>query len=214
MTETGATILVVDDEEPIRNVIARKLELVGHNCTVAADAREAIEKTFMQEFDLMLVDVKMPGMSGMEVLSHAAANHPDTGVIMITAVGDNRIAVEAKKKGAYDYVTKPFDLDDLELRVSRALERRGLAIRSAGPWLLRRSTALVLDHGKSWCGWRGVACGRIPSVAFGGAEVVAGVLQEAKHILAPVSPVSSGTNAVEFERSLVAPAPDAADADL
>jgi DNA-binding NtrC family response regulator len=132
MTETGATILVVDDEEPIRNVIARKLELVGHNCTVAADAREAIEKTFMQEFDLMLVDVKMPGMSGMEVLSHAAANHPDTGVIMITAVGDNRIAVEAKKKGAYDYVTKPFDLDDLELRVSRALERRGLLMESRG----------------------------------------------------------------------------------
>jgi putative two-component system response regulator len=66
----------------------------------------------------------------MEVLSHTVTDHPDTGVIMMTAVGDSQTAVEAMKRGAYDYVTKPFDLDDLALRVARALERRKLLIAS------------------------------------------------------------------------------------
>jgi len=123
-------ILIVDDEEPIRNVVSRKLRAAGHNCVVAVDGKEALWKAFMQEFDLMLLDIKMPGMSGMEVLSHTVTDHPDTGVIMMTAVGDSQTAVEAMKRGAYDYVTKPFDLDDLTLRVDRALERRKLLIAS------------------------------------------------------------------------------------
>ncbi len=130
MDDTGGMILIVDDEEPIRNAVSRKLQAAGYNCVMAVDGKEALWKAFMQEFDLMLLDIKMPGMSGLEVLSHAVMDHPDTGVIMMTAVGDSQTAVEAMKQGAYDYVTKPFDLDDLALRVARALERRKLLIAS------------------------------------------------------------------------------------
>ncbi len=128
MDEVKGTILVVDDEEPIRNAISRKLKAEGYNCAVAADGKEALWKAFAQDFALVLLDVKMPGMSGMEVLSRMIADHPDTGVVMITAGGDTQTAVEAMKQGAYDYVTKPFNLDDLVMRVEKALERRGLVL--------------------------------------------------------------------------------------
>ncbi|MEE8372412.1 MAG: HD domain-containing phosphohydrolase, partial [Dehalococcoidia bacterium] len=91
---------------------------------------EAVEKASQHEFDLVLTDIKMPGMSGIEVLSHMVAEHPDTCVIMITAVSDAQTAVEAMKTGAYDYVTKPFDLEALVMRVGKALERRRLVLEN------------------------------------------------------------------------------------
>ncbi len=130
MDEVKGTILIVDDEEPIRNAISRKLQAEGYNCAVAADGKAALWKAFAQDFALVLLDVKMPRMSGMEVLSRMIADHPDTGVVMITAVGDTQTAVEAMKQGAYDYVTKPFNLDDLVMRVEKALERRGLVLKN------------------------------------------------------------------------------------
>jgi len=84
----------------------------------------------MKDFDLVLMDIKMPGLSGMETLSQMVIDHPDTSVVMLTAVADVKIAVEAMKQGAYDYITKPFDLDDLSLRVRRALERRKLVLEN------------------------------------------------------------------------------------
>ncbi len=84
----------------------------------------------MKDFDLVLMDIKMPGLSGMEALPQMVTDHPDTCVIMITAVADAKTAVEAMKLGAYDYVTKPFDLDDLSMRVRRALERRRLVLEN------------------------------------------------------------------------------------
>jgi len=128
MDEGKGTILIVDDEESIRNAVCRRLKTEGYNCVIAADGKEALWKAFMQDFALMLLDIKMPGMSGMEVLSKMSTDHPDTSVVMITAVGDSETAVEAMKRGAYDYVTKPFNLDDLVIRVERALERRGLVL--------------------------------------------------------------------------------------
>ena len=121
MSEAKATILIIDDEEPIRNAVSRKLQSEGYNCVIATDGNEALWKVFMQDFDLMLLDIKMPGMSGMEVLSQVVTNNPDIGVVMITAIGDSQTAVEAMKLGAYDYVTKPFNLDDLVIRVERGL---------------------------------------------------------------------------------------------
>ncbi len=132
MDEVKGTILVVDDEESIRDVVSRRLGAEGYDCVTEADGKEALWKAFTQDFALMLLDIKMPGMSGMEVLSRMIADHPDIGVVMITAVGDSETAVEAMKQGAYDYVTKPFNLDDLVMRVERALERRGLVLVNRG----------------------------------------------------------------------------------
>ncbi len=130
MEEHRATILAIDDEESIRDILSRKLQALGYNCEVAADGNEALWKAFMQDFDLVLMDIKMPGLSGMEVLPKIATDHPDTCVIMLTAVSDIQTAVEALKLGAYDYLTKPFNLDDLVIRVERALERRRLVLEN------------------------------------------------------------------------------------
>jgi putative nucleotidyltransferase with HDIG domain len=125
-----ARVLIVDDEEAIRSVIYRKLETEGYECVVESDGTEALETASSQHFDLVLTDVKMPGISGIEVLSKVMDDHPDTAVIMITAVANTQTAVEAMKMGAHDYVIKPFDLDDLSVRVARALEGKRLAIEN------------------------------------------------------------------------------------
>ena len=130
MDEVKGRVLVVDDEESIRSILSRKLETEGYFCVTASDGREAMEKASQHEFDLVLTDIKMPGMSGIEVLSHIIAEHPDTCVIMITAVSDAQTAVDAMKTGAYDYVTKPFDLEALGMRVEKALERRRLVLEN------------------------------------------------------------------------------------
>lgn len=130
MDEPRNTILVVDDEESIRDIVARRLQDEGYDCETAADGKDALWKTFMRDFDLVLTDIKMPGMSGMEVLTQIANDHPDTSVVMITALAETQTAVQAMKMGASDYVTKPFNLDDLVMRVQRALERRRLLIEN------------------------------------------------------------------------------------
>ena len=130
MEEAKGIILIVDDEEAIRGILSRKLESDGYNCEVAADGKEALWKAFMKDFDLVLMDIKMPGISGMEALPQIVTNHPDTCVIMMTAVVDTETAVEAMRLGAYDYVTKPFDLDDLGMRVHKALERKKLVLEN------------------------------------------------------------------------------------
>ena len=126
MQSEKAKILVVDDETSIRNIVARQLESEGYNCVTASDGREAIETASVQHFDLVLTDVKMPHMSGIEVLTQIIANHPDTCVMMMTAVTDSHTAVEAMRLGACDYVTKPFDLEALSTRIRRAFETRQL----------------------------------------------------------------------------------------
>ncbi|MEE8470904.1 MAG: response regulator [Dehalococcoidia bacterium] len=130
MDESRGTILIVDDEEPIRNMISRKLQSEGYDCVEACNGEIALETASAQSIDLVLLDIKMPGLSGIEVLSQMVEDHPDTCVVMSTAVADARTAVEAMKLGAYDYVTKPFDLNDLILRVERALERKGLVLEN------------------------------------------------------------------------------------
>ncbi len=130
MEKATVKILIVDDEEAIRSILSRKLEVDGYHCEVAADGKEALWKAFMKDFDLVLMDIKMPGLSGMEALPQMVTNHPDTCVIMMTAVVDTETAVQAMRLGAYDYVTKPFDLDDLSMRVEKALERRKLLLEN------------------------------------------------------------------------------------
>ncbi|HUV51962.1 MAG TPA: response regulator [Dehalococcoidia bacterium] len=130
MEEVKGTILIVDDEESIRDILSRRLEEECYACEVASDGKEALWKAFVRDFDLVLMDIKMPGMSGMETLPQMVTNQPDTCVIMMTAVVDTETAVEAMKLGAYDYVTKPFDLDDLSMRMGKALEKRKLTLEN------------------------------------------------------------------------------------
>src|SRR4030043_123196 len=130
MEEVKGTILIVDDEESIRNILSRRLQEEDYSCEVAADGKEALWKVFVRDFDLVLMDIKMPGISGMEVLPQIVTNHPDTCVIMMTATVDTETAVEAMKLGAYDYVTKPFDLDDLSMRMGKALEKKKLTLEN------------------------------------------------------------------------------------
>jgi DNA-binding NtrC family response regulator len=122
--ETKGTILVVDDNHAVRTVVARKMQAEGYVCVTATNGREALEKVAAQPFDLILLDMMMPGPSGMEVLLQITKDHPRTGVVMMTAVVDTQTAVEAMKLGAFDYVTKPFNLDDLTMRVENAFKRK------------------------------------------------------------------------------------------
>ena len=130
MEKAKGIILIVDDEESIRDLLSTKLKADGYDCEVAADGNEALWKAFMKDFDIVLLDIKMPGLSGMEVLSRIVIDHPDTSVVIVTAVLDTNIAVEAMRQGAYDYVTKPFNLDDLGVRIKRALEKRRLLLEN------------------------------------------------------------------------------------
>lgn len=132
MTEARGKILIVDDEESIRDILSRKLQSEGFDLQTAADGKEALWKLFMGDFDLVLMDIKMPGLSGMETLPRIITDHPDACVVMITAVADIQTAVQAMKLGALDYLTKPFNLDDLLIRVERALERRRLVLENRG----------------------------------------------------------------------------------
>jgi len=127
MKDPKGTVLVVDDEPAIRALASRYLQDMGFQCIAAAGAQEALRVLSGSEIDLVLTDIKMPGMSGMDLLARVVSEHPDTCVVMATAVADFRTAVEAMKTGAADYVVKPIDLEDLGIRVERAIERQRLA---------------------------------------------------------------------------------------
>ncbi len=121
-------ILVVDDEENIRNILQRILEEAGYDVVTAANGQEALDKVSQLMPEAVVLDIKMPGMSGMEVLRQITANWTDVCVIMATAVGDAQTAIEVMKLGAYDYIIKPFSRADLVLKVRRALEKRHLLL--------------------------------------------------------------------------------------
>jgi len=123
-------VLVVDDEESVRNLLQRILTEAGYNVVTAANGQEALDKVTELNIQAVLLDIKMPGMSGMEVLRQLAGGRPDICVVMATAVGDVQTAVEAMKLGAYDYITKPFNRDDVVLTVQRAIEKRGLLLEN------------------------------------------------------------------------------------
>ncbi len=119
--ETQGRILVVDDEANTREGLRRSLEPLGYKVRLAADALEAMEVLKTGEVDLMLTDLRMPGMDGLQLIKESQKISPETQIIMLTAYGTVETAVEAMKQGAYDYLTKPVNLDELESRVNHAL---------------------------------------------------------------------------------------------
>jgi DNA-binding NtrC family response regulator len=114
-------ILVVDDEEALRTVLAAELEGEGYQVTTAADGQEAITILGSSSFDLILLDIKMPNVDGFEVLKFAKGRQPATKIIMLTGFADLKNAIESKKLGAEDFVSKPYDLVDLLTTVERVL---------------------------------------------------------------------------------------------
>ena len=116
------TILIVDDEKNYRVVLEALLAPEGYEILTAGTGREALKLVREADVDLVITDMKMPGMSGMELLDEAKEIKPDLPVIMMTAYGTIEMAVEAMKKQAYDYITKPFQNEELKLTIRKALE--------------------------------------------------------------------------------------------
>ncbi len=119
-------ILIVDDEKNIRLTLSQALETLGTEIDTAANGEEALAKLKGKEFGLILLDIRMPGMDGMEVLRRVREIRPDIRVIMITAYGTIESAVEAMKLGAVDFLQKPFDPEQVRELVSRVMDREKL----------------------------------------------------------------------------------------
>ena len=119
-------ILLVDDDKSIRVTSGQALESSGFEVVAAVDGEHALEKFRSDVFDLVLLDMKMPGMDGMEVLRHVKAERPTQPVIMVTGFGSIETAVEALKLGAVDYIQKPFGPDELRGIIDRVLSRSEL----------------------------------------------------------------------------------------
>ena len=124
------TVLIVDDEESIRNDLYQRLLTEGYSCAVVVDGTETLKTASVQDFDVVLLDMDLPGKSGMEILSRIVAEHSDTCVVMMTTATDIKTAIRAIRLGAYDYVIKPLDMDDVVMRVEKALERRRLVLEN------------------------------------------------------------------------------------
>lgn len=114
-------ILVVDDEDSLRTVLSGELISEGYDVQTAADGDEAIGIVQKETFDLLLLDIKMPRMNGFEVLKLVKEQNPKTKVVMLTAFADLKNAIESKKLGAEDFVSKPYDLVDLLTTIERVL---------------------------------------------------------------------------------------------
>lgn len=131
-------ILVVDDEQSLREVLSIMLKRAGYSVTSATDGEEAIDFVHKEIFDLVITDLRMPKINGMEVLKAVKSASPETVVLIITAFATADSAVEAMKQGAYDYLTKPFQVDEVQLIIRNALEKRRLTTENM---LLKREMA-------------------------------------------------------------------------
>jgi DNA-binding NtrC family response regulator len=115
------SILVVDDEDALRTVLSSELTNEGYEVRSASDGDEAIGELQKAAFDLVLLDIKMPRLNGFEVLKFIKENHQTSKVVMLTGFADLKNAIESKKLGADDFVSKPYDLVDLLTTIERVL---------------------------------------------------------------------------------------------
>jgi two-component system response regulator AtoC len=121
-----SSVLLVDDEPGVLFTLAELLSERGHKTITARSGSEALAK--LEDADAVLTDLSMPGMDGLELMSQIAQRDPGLPVILLTAHGSERVAVAAMKQGAYDYLSKPFDIDEIAVVIERALEARRLRI--------------------------------------------------------------------------------------
>src|SRR5512144_586680 len=120
-------VLIVDDDESVRWVLKKSLEKEGIETALAKDGAEALERIKEGDIAIMLMDIRMPGMSGLEAMEKLRAEGQDAAVIIMTAQATMQNAIEAMRRGAYDYITKPFDLDEVNILVRKAIEVRRLS---------------------------------------------------------------------------------------
>jgi DNA-binding NtrC family response regulator len=131
-----SSLLVVDDDAAFRQVMARELGRLGYEVEAASTGEEALERVQASEPEVILLDLRLPGMSGLETLKAVQSSAPAAEVIMMTGHGSIDSAIESIRIGAFDYVVKPCPLDELHIRIQRALERRSL-----------RQRAILLERG-------------------------------------------------------------------
>lgn len=170
-TQSNTTVLVVDDEDGIRQALDRFLTRLGYTVRQAPGGPEALAMLSDGRPAAMLSDIRMPGMTGVELVPKVIAADPDVAIIMLTAIDEPRTAIDCLKLGAFDYLIKPVDLEELELSLQAALRARQLEIdrRNLEQWLAREvavrtreieeRTALVesvaLDAIAAATGWAG-----------------------------------------------------------
>ena len=123
-----AAILVIEDERIARENLTHVLTNTGYEVTALASAEEGVRELEKREFDLVITDLMLPGMDGIELLEHVRAHHPLTIVIVVTGHATVANAVKAMQKGAHSYIAKPLKLDELRLQVERALEQHALSV--------------------------------------------------------------------------------------
>lgn len=126
MLQNGVKILVIDDDPSIRNMLEIVLKKGGYDVTCTESGKSALEKLKKETFELIISDIKMPDITGIDLLKKIKAINPEIPVILITAFASANDAVEAMKLGAEDYVTKPFNLDELRIIIHRALYKRSM----------------------------------------------------------------------------------------
>lgn len=122
--ESMSRILIVDDEPPIRALLGEYMHQSGFDVVLAGSGSEALDALDRQQFDLLMSDVRMPGMNGLELLTEVVSRHPRVGVLMLTACEDLTLAVNAMRIGALDYILKPFRLSEIAVSVRDALSRK------------------------------------------------------------------------------------------
>jgi DNA-binding response OmpR family regulator len=124
MSRKKVKVLIVDDEQVICDLLHDELSERGYSCRCVLKARDALSKLRMRYFDVALVDIRLPGVSGIELLKEIRLHHHNTAVIMITAINNINTAIEAMKLGAADYIVKPFNVDKIVRSIEIALENR------------------------------------------------------------------------------------------
>src|SRR5438270_1746443 len=150
-------ILFVDDEKPLQELLRSELPRLGHEVTVCPDGKAAVKALEKGRFDAAILDLRMPGMSGIEVLEHLKRVSPDTEAVMMTGHASMETAIEAMRLGAFDYITKPCKLAEIEALLQKVAEKRdlkhqNLALKSRvqaaeGPTILvGASTAMASVH--------------------------------------------------------------------
>lgn len=126
----NSRILIVDDEVSIQRMLGRLLEQYGYSCTLASNAKEARLRLEEKEFALILCDVNMPGESGLDLVKHVLDNYPHTAAVMVTGLDNPQLASAALEIGAYGYILKPFESNEILINVANALRRRRLEIEN------------------------------------------------------------------------------------
>jgi two-component system response regulator MprA len=163
----AARLLIVDDEPPLREALVDILHGNGFQVDSASDGREALQRLEHTSYDLMVLDIALPGLSGIEVMQRARLMNPDLAIVVLTAHAGVDSTIAAVKVGVADYMLKPFEVNDLVLSLSRALQERARQQRRERLLDMVGETMSLLQHGAESGGSRPPAAALPPTVRVG-----------------------------------------------